>query len=116
MQAPEQPGKIFQKVADTDVLYMCSTEALATNNWKDVYKKWKTTDFGDCEGITRTFQRWRDIVPDKVLPNLPLPSLSTVPVKTEAEGNLKRRRSGAKRNDVLPIQKKVKHDIIIIDD
>jgi hypothetical protein len=115
-EAPEQPRKILQKVADTDVLYKCSFSGLVSNNWKDVYKKWRTTDSGSCQEFTIRFQQWRDGIQDEVSLSLPMPSPSTGPVVTVAESNLKRHRDDADKSDVLTVQKKVKYEIIIIDD
>ncbi|KFY28868.1 hypothetical protein V493_02719 [Pseudogymnoascus sp. VKM F-4281 (FW-2241)] len=106
-EATERLGKILHNAAKIDVLYKYSLKS-QSNNWKDVYKKWWTTDSGSCQRAIKEFQRWRAEVQDK-LPG----SLSVV---TEAESNLKRPRENAESNDALTIQKRVKSSVIIIDD
>lgn len=44
------------------------------------------------------------------------PPPSDVPVVMKAESSLKRRREDVDENNILPIQKKVKSQIVIIDD
>ncbi|KAF8857142.1 hypothetical protein BDZ45DRAFT_447366 [Acephala macrosclerotiorum] len=149
-EATEQLRKTLRDAAEIDVLYKYSLSYDSSNNWKDVYKKWRTTGSGSCQNIIKKFQQWRQGMQDEVPPSLPValstarkakprrmerppfppqirsscssssrvptPSSSSVPVITEAGSNLKRPREDADSNGVLTIQKKVKSQIIIIDD
>jgi len=148
-EAIDRLRETLDNAFENDVLYKYSPNELVSNNWKDVCKKWRTTDFASRKEIIEKFQKWKQGMPDdvpaslavafsttgkaKVRPvdNQPLPPQtlssyasstrtptppSDVPVLTEAEINLKRLREDADVNDNLPMQKKVKHNEIIIID
>jgi hypothetical protein len=148
-EATERLRKTLWSAAEKGVLYRCSPSDDDSNNWKDVYTKWRTTDSTSCRKIIKRFQQWRCEMQDMISPSLPValstagkdrvlplgrppvqpetrssrpssqvltPSFSRVRVATEAEGNLKRAREDADMNSILRIQKKVKSQIIVIDD
>jgi hypothetical protein len=51
---------------ENDVLYKYSPKDLVSNNWKDVYKKWRTTDSASCKEIMAKIQKWKQGMPDDV--------------------------------------------------
>jgi hypothetical protein len=107
-EATERLGKSLHSAAEIDVLYKYSLQSGSSNNWKEVYKKWWTTDSESCRQEINKFRQWRHEVQDK-LPQ----SLS---VTTEAESSLKRPYENGESGDSLTIQKRVKSSIIVIDD
>ncbi|KAH8682795.1 hypothetical protein BGZ60DRAFT_551610 [Tricladium varicosporioides] len=137
--ATERLQTTLRDAAGIDVLYKYSLSSDISNNWKDVYKKWRTTDSENCKEFIKEFQQWKDAMQDRAPPSLPvaLPAIektepqhverpplppqawtsyppSSVSI-TEAKINLKRPREDADENDILTIQKKAKNQIIIID-
>lgn len=55
-EATEQLRKTLRDAAEIDVLYKYSLSYDSSNNWKDVYKKWRTTGSGSCQNIIK---KWR---------------------------------------------------------
>jgi hypothetical protein len=71
-EATEQLRKSLLNAARNGVLYQYSLRDHISNSWKDVYKKWRTTDSRSCQEIIKRFRQWRHEMQDKVSPSPPV--------------------------------------------
>jgi hypothetical protein len=82
-EASGQLRKTLLNAAENGVLYICSLRDDISNTWKDVYKKWRTTDSKSCQEIITRFQQWRQEMQAEASSSLPV-ALPTV-VKGESQ-------------------------------
>ncbi|PMD25444.1 hypothetical protein NA56DRAFT_435758 [Hyaloscypha hepaticicola] len=65
-EAIDRLRETLDNAFENDVLYKYSPKDLVSNNWKDVYKKWRTTDSASCKEIMAKIQKWKQGMPDDV--------------------------------------------------
>jgi hypothetical protein len=134
----ERLRKILRNASKADVFYKYSTEDEISNNWKNVYKKWLTTDSRSCQEALKQVNKWRYRMRAKTPVSLPVPlptaektksgpvehlpqarpsskvssrvpsSSLSAPVIAKARSNVKRPGESADGKDVHTVSKKVK--------